>query len=114
MPFKVGLAERRKALLEGELKRIVPRLIELGVEKIILFGSLASGSVNKSSDIDLIVVKKTDKKFLSRLEDVYLHLEPKVGMDILVYTPEEFDEMKKSNRFIKSALKRGKILYEKQ
>jgi len=104
-----------ESFLEGELRRIVPRIVEFDVEKIILFGSLASGSVHKSSDIDLIVVKRTDKGFLSRLEDFYAHLEPRVeGVGILVYTPEEFKEMKESNQFVRSALRSGRALYERQ
>jgi predicted nucleotidyltransferase len=113
MPFKKGLAEKRKMLLQDELERIIPKIIELEIERLILFGSLASDSISKSSDIDLIVIKKTNKKFLDRLEEFYIHLKPQVGIDILVYTPDEFEEMKHNNRFIKSALKNGRILYER-
>ena len=113
MGFKIGLAQKRREKLEEELKRIIPEIIKLGVEKIILFGSLNSENVHKSSDIDLIVVQKTEKKFLERLEEFYNYLNPKVAMDIFVYTPEEFEEMKNKNSFIKSALKKGRIIYEK-
>ena len=113
MPFKIGLAEKRKMVLQDELERIIPKIIELEIEKLILFGSLASDSISKSSDIDLIVIKKTGKRFLDRLEDFYIHLRLQVGMDILVYTPEEFEEMKHKNHFVKSALKNGRILYER-
>ena len=113
MGFKIGLAQKRREKLEEELKRIIPEIIKLGVEKIILFGSLNSENVHKSSDIDLIVVQKTEKNFLERLEEFYNYLNPKVAMDIFVYTPEEFEEMKNKNSFIKSALKKGRIIYEK-
>jgi len=113
MGFKIGLAQKRREKLEEELKRIIPEIIKLGVEKIILFGSLNSENVHKSSDIDLIVVQKTEKNFLERLEKFYNYLNPKVAMDIFVYTPEEFEEMKNKNSFIKSALKKGRIIYEK-
>lgn len=49
MPFKVGLSERRKKFLGKKLEDIIPKVIELDVRKIILFGSLAEGSVHKSS-----------------------------------------------------------------
>jgi len=113
MGFKIGLAQKRREKLEEELKRIIPEIIKLGVEKIILFGSLNSENVHKSSDIDLIVVQKTEKNFLERIEKFYNYLNPKVAMDIFVYTPEEFEEMKNKNSFIKSALKKGRIIYEK-
>jgi len=113
MGLKIGLAQRRKEKLKNELNRIVPEIIKLGVEKIILFGSLNSHSIHKSSDIDIIVVKKTKKKFLERIEEFYNYLNPKVAIDIFIYTPEEFEEMKNKNSFVKSALKKGRIIYEK-
>uniref|UniRef100_A0A7V5XGE8 Nucleotidyltransferase domain-containing protein n=1 Tax=Thermodesulfobacterium geofontis TaxID=1295609 RepID=A0A7V5XGE8_9BACT len=114
MPVKIGLAEIRKKELENELKRLIPEIIKLDVEKIILFGSLISGDVHQTSDIDLIVIKKTDKKFLDRVDEFYDRLNPKVAIDIFVYTPEEFEEIKENNLFIKKALKEGIILYEKK
>ena len=113
MPFKTGLAERRRKVLEKELERLLPKIVELDVEKVILIGSML-GKVHKSSDIDIIVIKKTDKKFLDRLDEFYDHLKPRVAVDILVYTPEEFEKMRRSNQFIRHALKNGRILYEKQ
>jgi hypothetical protein len=35
-------------------------------------------------------VKRTDKKFLDRLDEFYSKLNPKVAIDIFVYTLEEF------------------------
>lgn len=113
MPFKTGLSEKRREALLIELEKMIDKIIELGVEKVILFGSLANNSVGKSSDIDLIVVKNTSEKFLDRLETFYRHLKPRVGVDILVYTPEEFERMKDENQFIRTALKSGRVLYEK-
>lgn len=52
MPYKTGLAEKRKELLQKELNRIVPEIIKTGIEKLIIFGSLAIDSVSKSSDDD--------------------------------------------------------------
>jgi predicted nucleotidyltransferase len=62
MGYKIGLSQKRKQKLEAELQRIILEIIKLGVEKIILFGSLSSGDVHKSSDIDLIIVKKNRKE----------------------------------------------------
>lgn len=50
--------------LTQELSRIAEVLIkEYQPEKIILFGSLATNQIDKWSDIDLIVIKDTDKSF---------------------------------------------------
>jgi predicted nucleotidyltransferase len=88
-------------------------------EKVILFGSSAWGVIHPDSDIDLVVVKKTDKRFYDRIGDV-LHIlwsgveTPKIGVDVLVYTPEEFQEMSRGNYFIRDeVLGKGRIIYER-
>jgi len=101
---------KRKEELERELKRIVGKLKkDKDIKFILLFGSLARGDVDNTSDIDLIVVKKTDKKFLDRLDEFYEDVN--VAMDVLVYTPEEFRRIK-DRKFIKTVNEEGRILYE--
>jgi predicted nucleotidyltransferase len=112
MSIKLGLKEKRKRILEAELERIISQISGLDVQKVILFGSLATGKVGKSSDIDLIIVKRSDKKFLDRMDEFYEKLDPKVSLDIMVYTPKEFEKMGQTNTFIKRAIQEGKILYE--
>jgi len=112
MSIKLGLKKKRKKILEAELKRIKSQIPGLGVQKVILFGSLATGKVEKSSDIDLIIVKRSGKKFLDRADEFYEKLDPKVSLDIMVYTPKEFEKMGQTNTFIKRAIQEGKILYE--
>lgn len=48
-------------------------------------------------------------RFLDRLDEFYD--DAREAMDVLVYTPQEFEEMK-HRPFIKMALKEGKILHE--
>jgi len=79
---------------------------------MILFGSLTSEEIHKSSDIDIMIVRKADKKFLYRIDEFYRYLNPEAAIDILAYTPEEFEEMKESNSFIKSAIRNGRVVYE--
>ncbi len=62
--------EKRREKLEAELKRILSILKTLDIEKIILFGSLASNNISSTSDIDIVVIRKTEKRFLDRLEDI--------------------------------------------
>lgn len=98
------------AELKAELERILNRLkIDPSVHLVLLFGSLAPGDARDHSDIDLIVVKETEKRFLNRLDEFYD--DAREAMDVLVYTPQEFEEMKQ-RPFVKRALKEGKILYE--
>jgi predicted nucleotidyltransferase len=96
--------------LKAEVKRIVDRLKkDKSVKFILLFGSMAREDLRSASDIDLIVVRETDQKFLDRLDEFYD--DAREAMDIFVYTPEEFESMRK-RPFVKNALKDGVVLYE--
>ena len=98
--------------LNNELSRIVGILINTyNPIKIILFGSLVSGDIHDFSDIDLIIVKESDKSFYERLEEVILLTMPKVGADILVYTPEEFETIQDRLFFDEEVIKKGKVIY---
>ena len=85
-------------------------------EKVILFGSMAQASVGEWSDLDLVIIKDTSKPFLQRLKEVALLCRAPVGVDFLVYTPSEFDQMiAERNPFIlEEVVRKGKVLYERQ
>lgn len=104
--------QERKKELEHELERVTKMLRkDKDIKLLILFGSLARGDISAKSDIDMIIIKDTKKKFLDRLDEIYSILVPNVAIDILVYTPEEFKSMK-NRSFIRNAVKEGKKLYE--
>jgi len=105
------IASRRRAL-KSELKRVVNELKKAGVKRIILFGSLAKDDIGPASDIDLIVVLETKKRFLDRLSELYEVINPRYALDLLVYTPSEYDEMKENSIFIKRIINEGELLYE--
>ncbi len=113
MPLDKDIS-KRKIKLDCELERVVSRIKDLGVQKIILFGSLAKGQISFSSDIDLIVIKETDKRFIKRLKEVYSHVKPKTAVDILVYTPQEYRYLLMENEFIKDISKKGTVIYEQK
>src|SRR5690348_15166076 len=102
--------------LRRELDRIVKRLVRrYKPEQIILFGSLAGGRSHTWSDIDLAVIKKTRRRFIDRLKDALLAAQPKEGLDVLVYTPEEVESMESNrNPFSLHEIKgKGQILYQR-
>lgn len=107
-----GTISERKRLLADELERILSILSSMGVSKVLAFGSFVTGKTAMESDLDLIVVMKTEDRFIDRLERVYNAINPRIAVDILVYTPEEFEEMSSKNPLIRTAIKEGKIVYE--
>jgi predicted nucleotidyltransferase len=83
-------------------------------QKIILIGSYATGNPNADSDLDLLIIKETDKPKQHRSFDIRKSLiGSMIPIDILVYTPKEYNEEKsKDISFISNALKTAKVLYE--
>jgi predicted nucleotidyltransferase len=105
-----------KNQLRTELFQVVRRVIRnYRPEKIILFGSLASGRTHQWSDIDLVVIKKTRRRFIDRLKDALLAAQPKEGLDVLVYTPDEVESMElNGNPFWLHEIKdKGQVLYQR-
>lgn len=98
-----------------ELKKaIVSSYKKLNPVKIILFGSWCRDEEDKYSDVDIIVVYETKKRFLDRLKELYLMWDIPVAFDILAYTPEEFEKMlKEENPFIKRINREGEVIYER-
>jgi predicted nucleotidyltransferase len=100
-------------MLQRELNRWLPLLIEnLEPEKILLFGSMANKSLNEWSDIDLVIVQNTRLPFYRRIKQALQLIHPKVGVDLLIYTPEEFSKLSRERRFFRDEiLGNGKVLY---
>lgn len=99
---------------QDRIAQVVSSLKEYGPERIILFGSQARGNTDRYSDLDIVIIKETDERFLDRLETVYELVQPRFAMDVLVYTPQEFMEMQEQgNSFIEMVLKEGIIVYER-
>lgn len=100
--------------MDPRIRQIVKKLEAYAPEKIILFGSAARGENDRTSDVDLLIVKRTRKRFLDRLKEVMEILRPNYAIDVLVYTPSEFRRMQREeNPFIGQILKDGVVLYEK-
>jgi predicted nucleotidyltransferase len=97
--------------LHEEAERLTLEAVKMGARKVIIFGSVAGGNTALSSDLDLIIVIDSGLDFLDRTGAVYRQLKPRIGVDLLVYTPEEIKKMK-DNPFLKHAMKTGRILYE--
>lgn len=110
MIFSKEYLEKRKRLLLEEALRASKVLKDMGAEKVFLIGSAAGETPNPYGDVDLVAVMRSEMRFLERLRVAYEAVAPRVGMDILVYTPDEFEELKSSSPFLGQALARGREL----
>lgn len=77
-----------------EIEYIKNQLIEkYNPIDIILFGSCARGRVTRSSDVDICIILETkDKRKIVR--DILIEIEYKVDLDVVVYTPQEWQDNK--------------------
>lgn len=98
------------------LNQIVKEISAYQPEKIILYGSAVRGKITEESDIDLLIIKKTDKDMFERIGEVLPLLRGiPLPIEPIVLTPEEFDRMIKEGRlYAEMILKEGKVLYEKR
>jgi len=102
---------------EAILSEIVRRLVEaLDPDKIILFGSRARGDTHAQSDVDLLIVKASDKPRHRRTGEAHQALWGiGVPTDILWFTPEEIDEWSEvKHHAATQATREGRVLYEKK
>jgi predicted nucleotidyltransferase len=114
---KLDLQQKRlkyRQALEKSLDEILKHLSQMPeVEKVILFGSYAAGRRDLLTDLDLIVVMETDQDILQRTARLIQKLHATVDLDLLVYTPEEFERQRESG-FLRHSIETGKIIYEKK
>ncbi len=106
----------RKTQLEQELRRITDLILQgYQPERIILFGSLARGQVHDWSDIDLAIVKETPERFIDRIGSVLQLTHPQVGLNVVVYTPQEVADMERSDHYfwIDEIAGKGTVLYDR-
>jgi uncharacterized protein len=98
-----------------ELDRIVAQISQnYSPQKIILFGSLATGKAAEAHDIDLLIIKDTEKNPWQRTREVSGLFEHSAPVDLLVYTPEEIrTRMELNDFFISDVMAHGRVLYER-
>lgn len=101
----------RQTLLERELARVVQTLREMNAQRITLFGSVGRREIGAWSDLDLIVVLPSDLPFIWCLKWLYERIQPRVGLDLPAYAPQEFETLRE-RPFLRRTLQEGRVLYE--
>jgi predicted nucleotidyltransferase len=92
---------------------LTPVFRRYGILKAVVFGSVARGEPSPHSDVDLILVQDTKKRFLDRYEGIFYEMNRDMArpVDALIYTPQELEAIK-HRRFIAAALREGQVIYE--
>lgn len=99
------------------IREVVDRIVEtVHPERIILFGSHAYGSPHRGSDLDVVVVMRSELPRYKRSVPIYRALAGLlIPKDVLVYTPEEIEEWSDvPQAFITTVIRKGKVIYEEK
>lgn len=102
--------------MKEKIQQLVESLLPYKPERLYLFGSWARGEEDELSDLDVVVIKETDSQFLDRLREASRFLPINLGgVDILVYTPDEFATMKREgNAFADMITEEAVLIYDRQ
>jgi len=98
----------------SNVEAVLQRLIDAyDPERVILFGSHATGAAERESDIDLLIVKETDRRPTDRrIEVERLLFDRRIPLDILVYTPQELRDLYAAGSpFVEDVIETGRVLY---
>ena len=102
--------------VQKKIDEMVRRIVEgFDPEKIILFGSHATGTAGPDSDVDLLVVMEVSGSKRERAVEIDLALaDIVIPKDVIVMTPYQVERYKDVvGTIIYPALREGKVLYER-
>ncbi|MDR2850379.1 MAG: nucleotidyltransferase domain-containing protein [Verrucomicrobiota bacterium] len=81
--------------------------------KITLFGSHASGTARRDSDVDLLVEMKQADSGLGAAAAIVRETKPRFAVDLLIRTPQQVEErLRLGDPFMTEIVTTGKVLYE--
>jgi predicted nucleotidyltransferase len=98
------------------IDKIVPIIVSLiDPDQIVLFGSYARGENKKTSDIDLLVLKRNLQNTKTLTDNLYMSFfdnKIKIPVDLLVLDYDKYNNLKNEIGYIyKTISKEGKLIY---
>lgn len=102
--------------IQEEISKIVEKLVKFyQPTKVVLFGSYVYGKPTEDSDIDLLIIKDTNKRPIDRWVEVKKILRDpnrKIPISPLVYSEKEIQERTAiKDFFLQEILENGEVLY---
>jgi len=104
----------RSRIPESTIQELVNRIAtEFKPQRIILFGSYANGTVQPESDVDLLIIMKTNLREAQQALQIRQFIKPLFGVDILVYQPDQVEQrIKLGDSFLQEVISNGIVIYE--
>jgi len=93
-------------------RRLTSYLTGTAVMRAVVFGSFARGTADMASDLDLVLVEETSLPFVERGRTHAPLFGLGVGIDLLVYTPAEYERMiREGNPLIERVEEEGVVIH---
>ena len=104
-----------KTVTEDSIKDFVNDVINrFNPERVILFGSHASGNATPDSDVDILVVMDFKSRPHQQAFEIRRTIKRSFPLDLLVRRPADIDRrLRLGDFFIKEIMQEGKVLYER-
>ncbi len=100
---------------QAAIRRYVQQLArEFSPERVILFGSYATGKATEDSDVDLLVIMQHEKpRNVEQAVEIGIRLHARFPLDLLVRRPTELRRrLEEGDSFLRDAVTDGKVLYQ--
>ena len=86
---------------------------EFRPDRVVLFGSYASGRPTPDSDVDLMVISDHPGKPWQLATQIRNRLRPSFPLDLIVRSPDELEHrIQQGDPFLKEIASHGRVLYE--
>lgn len=110
----VPTINHRQRIPEAAIQDVVNQIATLfHPQRIILFGSYASGKFRPESDLDLLVVMDTPLSEVEQAVQICQQIEYLFGLDLLVIRPQRLAlRLRQGDSFLKEIIETGRVLYE--
>ena len=100
----------------SQIQGVVDRIAqEFNPERVILFGSHATGHAREASDVDLLVILPFEGKSFWKSLEIMNHITPSFSLDLLARHPDDTARRyEQGDPLVHEALDHGRVLYERR
>lgn len=105
------ILEKKQRTLEYFTQKLLSSKAGKNVARIILFGSLAKGEADESSDIDLMIFAREPKKVEDVASDLSYEILLKKGEPVEPHVYPDSDYKTPKTYFVKLAVETGQLIY---
>ena len=104
------MAKAADQRIERFRAEVLPLLVErFQPSKVLVFGSRARGDALQDSDLDVLIVAESFRgtRWLDRPVRVYEDCDIRFGVELLCYTPDEFERKRRELGTVRTAVEEG-------